>query len=69
MIESEGKEVFCPRKLKVPKKVCKGRTWKRVEDTNIYTFSSYYDLRLEPYKYVRVIAMIKGEYMLRCIKA
>lgn len=60
LIESEGKEVNCTNNLQLPKKIIYDREWKRIAGTRLYTYSAYYDFRLQPYRYIRIIAMSKG---------
>ncbi|KAL0267873.1 UNVERIFIED_CONTAM: hypothetical protein PYX00_010021 [Menopon gallinae] len=40
--------------------------WKRDETRQMYAFSAYYDVRLEPYHYVRVIGLLPRNASLYC---
>lgn len=40
--------------------------WKRDENRQLYVFSAYYDVRLEPYHYIRVIGLLPRNTSFYC---
>ncbi|XP_030756656.1 uncharacterized protein LOC115882603 [Sitophilus oryzae] len=63
-VELDSEEYFCD---KIEKSVDEsdgysGKSWRRIRDSEVYVYSVNMDRRLEPYIYLRIIAMIKGSW-------
>ncbi|KAK5641893.1 hypothetical protein RI129_010440 [Pyrocoelia pectoralis] len=60
-IEIESEQLTCT-KFNRPKKVNfqKSEMWTKVPRTNLHVFNVYYDDRLKPFRYLRLIGMMKG---------
>lgn len=69
LIEIESEEVNCSGKILVGKKIRKSgrkinQKWTQVDGTNIFIYSIYFDRRLHPHNYLRIIAMVKGKIIM-----
>lgn len=60
-IEIESEEVSCEKVVDEEDFIYgKGGFWSEVPKTNLFVFNVYYDDRLEPFRYLRILGMIKG---------
>ncbi|KAJ3625083.1 hypothetical protein MTP99_018651 [Tenebrio molitor] len=60
-IEIESEEIKCGKISVGGEERRNEGLWTNLGGSNLYIYSVYYDRRLYPYQYLRIIAMVKGE--------
>lgn len=63
-IELDGKEFVCEKKFSKNSAISSNEAtfWSKVVDMEVYVTSVTLDQRLEPYSYLRIVGVIKGEH-------
>lgn len=65
-IEIESEQVTCDNGFNKSRNFLKyeKKLWTRVVDTDFFVFNVYYDDRLEPFRYIRLLGMIRGIFII-----